>query len=48
MIKGVLNLNLNKLNAYNNSKIKDVNHMTKLKNLDAHQNYVIGDNGIKY
>ena len=39
--EGIKNLNLEKLNAYNNSKITNVNHMTKLKELDAR-----GDCGI--
>ena len=44
---GIKNLNLKKLNAYNNQKITDVNHMTNLEDLNTGLYSGIDDNGIK-
>jgi len=46
--KSIQNLmNLRKLNAHYNRKIKDVNHMTKLEELDASEHCGIGQKGIQ-
>jgi hypothetical protein len=45
--EGIKNLNLEKLNARNNSKITNINHMTKLKELDAGRNCGTDDGEIK-
>jgi len=45
--EGIKQLNLRELNAYNNSRITDVNHMTKLEILGAGGCCGITDEGIK-
>jgi len=45
--EGIKDLNLERLQIYDNSKITNANHMTKLKELDASDNCGIDDGGIK-